>query len=53
MSADNWIPRTVTFSDLGFTGPVVLGYPDTLREIYLPVPTNVPLANAAVQMDAN
>ncbi|MFC5495963.1 cellulose synthase [Caenimonas terrae] len=53
MSADNWIPRTVTFADLGFTGPVVLGYPDTLREIYLPVPTNVPLANAALQMDAN
>jgi hypothetical protein len=53
MSADNWIPRTVTFQDLGFTGPVVLGYPDTLREIYLPVPTNVPLANAAIQMDAN
>ena len=53
MSADNWIPRSVTFADLGFTGPVVLGYPDTLREIYLPVPTNVPLANAALQMDAN
>jgi hypothetical protein len=53
MSATNWIPRTVTFADLGFTGPVVLGYPDTLREIYLPVPTGVPLANAALQMDAN
>ncbi len=53
MSADNWIPRSVTFADLGFTGPVVLGYPDTLREIYLPVPTGVPLANAALQMDAN
>ena len=53
MSADNWIPRTVSFADLGFTGPVVLGYPDTLREVYLPVPTNVPLANAALQMDAN
>jgi hypothetical protein len=53
MSADNWIPRTVSFADLGFTGPVVLGYPDTLREIYLPVPTNVPLSNAAIQMDAN
>ena len=53
MSADNWIPRTVTFADLGFTGPLVLGYPDTLREIYLPVPTGVPLANAALQLDAN
>ena len=53
MSADNWIPRSVTLAELGFTGPVVLGYPDTLREIYLPVPTGVPLANAALQMDAN
>lgn len=53
MSADNWIPRSLSFADLGFTGPVVLGYPDTLREIYLPVPTGVPLANAALQMDAN
>lgn len=53
MSADNWIPRTVSFADLGFTGPLVLGYPDTLREIYLPVPTDVPLANASLQMDAN
>jgi hypothetical protein len=53
MSADNWIPRSVTFADLGFTGPVVLGYPDTLREIYLPVPTGVPLQNAALQMNSN
>ena len=53
MSADNWIPRSVSFADLGFTGPLVLGYPDTLREIYLPVPTGVPLANAALQMDSN
>jgi hypothetical protein len=53
MGADNWIPRSVSLAELGFTGPVVLGYPDTLREIYLPVPTNVPLANAALQMDAN
>ena len=53
MSADNWIPRSVSFADLGFTGPLVLGYPDTLREIDLPVPTGVPLANAALQMDSN
>ena len=53
MSADNWIPRSVSFADLGFTGPLVLGYPDTLREIYLPVPTGVPLANAALQIDSN
>ena len=37
-NAGVWVPRTVTFAELGFTEPVVLGYPDTISEIYLPVP---------------
>jgi hypothetical protein len=53
MSADNWIPRVVTFADMGFKGPLVLGYPETQREILLPVPPGVPLANATVQVDAS
>lgn len=53
MNADNWIPRSLSFADLGFSGPVVLGYPDTLREIYLPVPPGVPLANGTLQLDGN
>ena len=53
MNADNWIPRSITLADLGFTGPVVLGYPDTLRDIYLPVPPGVQLANATLQLDAS
>lgn len=53
MNADTWVPRVVTFADLGFNGPVVLGYPDTAREIALPVPPGVPLANATVQVDAS
>src|ERR1700716_4337793 len=28
-NAGVWVPRTVSFADLGFTEPVVLGYPDT------------------------
>ncbi|RYF44164.1 MAG: hypothetical protein EOO25_00570 [Comamonadaceae bacterium] len=52
LNADSWIPRTVSFADLGFTGPVVLGYPETLREVYLPVPPGVPLSNAQLQLDA-
>ncbi|RYF39104.1 MAG: cellulose synthase, partial [Comamonadaceae bacterium] len=52
LNADSWIPRTVSFADLGFTGPLVLGYPETLREVYLPVPPGVPLANALLQLDA-
>src|SRR4051794_7097391 len=54
--ADNagvWVPRTVTFKDLGFTDPVVLGYPDTIKEIYLPVPPGINLNGASLQLDAS
>lgn len=53
MSAETWISRIVTLADLGLGGPVVLGYPETTREIALPVPPNVPLANATLQVDAS
>lgn len=52
-NAGVWVPRTITFADLGFTEPVVLGYPDTIREIYLPVPPGVSLSGATLQLDAN
>ncbi|MDB5875507.1 MAG: cellulose synthase [Ramlibacter sp.] len=53
MSADNWIPRVVTFADLGLSGPLVLGQQETTREIALPVPPGLPLANATLQVDAS
>src|SRR5688572_20256790 len=53
MSGDSWISRVVTFADLGLTSPLVLGYPETTREIALPVPPGVPLANATLQVDAS
>ncbi len=53
MNAERWISRAVTFADLGFNGPLVLGYPETQREIALPVPPGVPLANATLQVDAS
>ena len=31
MNADNWIPRSVTLAELGFTTPVVLGYPYSIK----------------------
>lgn len=52
-NAGAWVPRTITFADLGLTEPVVLGYPDTVREIYLPVPPGVSLTGATLQLDAN
>jgi hypothetical protein len=52
LGADNWVPRVVTLADLGFSGPLVLGGAETVREIALPVPAGVPLANATLQIDA-
>ncbi|MBL0426030.1 hypothetical protein [Ramlibacter alkalitolerans] len=52
-NAGVWVPRTVSFQDLGFTEPVVLGYPDTIKEIYLPVPPGVNLSGAVLQLDAS
>ena len=52
-NAGVWVPRTVTFAELGFTEPVVLGYPDTIKEIYLPVPPGIDLSGAQLQLDAS
>ena len=52
-AAGVWVPRTITFADLGFTEPVVLGYPDTIKEIYLPVPPGIDLSNAQLQLNAS
>src|SRR5688500_20232780 len=53
MSSDTWITRVITLADIGITKPLVLGYPETVREIALPVPPGVPMANGSVQMDAH
>jgi hypothetical protein len=53
MTAENWVPRVVTFAEMGFSAPLVLGGSDTVREIALPVPAGVPLANATLQVDAS
>jgi len=52
LSGDTSVARTVSLAELGLQ-PIVLGYPDTLREIALPVPANVPLANATLQVDVS
>ena len=53
LNADNWVAREVSLADLGFTGPLVLGPPDSSRELYLPVPANVPLSDGEVTLNAN
>jgi hypothetical protein len=52
LDADTSITRTVSLAELGIA-PIVLGNSETTREIALPVPPNVPLANAMLQMDAS
>ena len=53
LADDRWVSREVTFAELGFTGPLVLGAPETRREIYLPVPASVPLSGGEIRLDAN
>lgn len=52
LADDTWIQRRETLSTLGFTTPLVLASNDSSREIYLPVPANVPLSDAALKLDA-
>lgn len=53
LAADRWVSREVSFADLGFKGPLVLGAPETVRELYLPVPANVPLSGGEIKLNAN
>lgn len=53
LEADTLINREVTLQDLGFEGPVVLGSRDARRELYLPVPADLPLREATLHFDAS
>src|SRR4029453_11104862 len=53
MSSDTWVTRVVTLADIGIMNPLVLGQSETAREIALPVPPGVPIANGTIQMDAS
>ncbi|MES2972733.1 MAG: cellulose synthase [Pseudomonadota bacterium] len=53
LNADRWVSREVSLADLGFTGPLVLGAPDTTRELYLPVPANVPLTDGEIRLNGS
>lgn len=45
------IVRSVALADLGIREPLVLSAPDTRHELYLPVPANVPIDDATLQID--
>jgi hypothetical protein len=46
------VSRTVTLRELGFDRPEVLASLDARREIYLPVPAGIPIADATLDFDA-
>ncbi len=43
--------RTVALADLGVREPIVLHAPDTVQELYLPVPAGLPISGATLQLD--
>ncbi|WP_152594549.1 hypothetical protein [Massilia sp. BSC265] len=53
LAGDPWIRREITLKDLGLAGPVVLGSPDNQRDLYLPVPAGVPIADGTIKLAAN
>lgn len=48
LAEDRTVRRATTLADLGFAGPSVLGAIDGRREIYLPVPADVPIRDAVL-----
>ncbi|MFK3796278.1 cellulose biosynthesis cyclic di-GMP-binding regulatory protein BcsB [Pseudomonas sp. NPDC088444] len=53
LSADTRQQRVVELKDLGIDRPIILNASDARRELYLPVPADVPLTDATLQFDAS
>lgn len=48
-----WISRDLTFTELGFPEPIVVGAAQTQREVYLPVPANLRIHRPVLQFNAD
>lgn len=53
LNADTRQQRTVELQDLGIDRPIILNASDARRELYLPVPADVPLTDATLHFDAS
>ncbi|WP_440812451.1 hypothetical protein ACTACJ_00900 [Pseudomonas syringae] len=53
ITADNRQERVVELRELGIDRPIILSASDARRELYLPVPANVPLTDATLNFDAS
>lgn len=53
LNADTRQQRVIELQDLGIDRPIILNASDARRELYLPVPANVPLTDATLNFDAS
>jgi hypothetical protein len=53
LNADTRQERVIELQDLGIDRPIILNASDARRELYLPVPAEVPLTDATLQFDAS
>ncbi|WP_057401233.1 cellulose biosynthesis cyclic di-GMP-binding regulatory protein BcsB [Pseudomonas amygdali] len=53
ITADSRQERVIELRELGIDRPIILNATDARRELYLPVPANVPLTDATLNFDAS
>ena len=53
LNADTRQQRSIELQDLGIDRPIILSASDARRELYLPVPADVPLTDATLHFDAS
>ncbi|MFJ5300512.1 cellulose biosynthesis cyclic di-GMP-binding regulatory protein BcsB [Pseudomonas sp. NPDC088368] len=53
LAADTRQQRVIDLKDLGIDRPIILNATDARRELYLPVPADVPLTDATLHFDAS
>ncbi|VVO31029.1 cellulose biosynthesis cyclic di-GMP-binding regulatory protein BcsB [Pseudomonas fluorescens] len=53
LDADTLQVREIELRDLGITTPMILSAADSRRDLYLPIPANVPLTDATLTFEAS
>lgn len=52
LGTDTSVTRTMALSGLGISDPIVLQARENHRDLYLPVPADIPLSDASIRFDA-
>lgn len=53
LSKGRTVARSVSLAEVGVREPLALQAPDAIRELYLPVPANLPISDATLQLDGS